>query len=244
MSKHLKKRRGQASDKTDEHPASLAGPAEETADVDEKPGITDSGDDLESSIAGLSVEQIAMFERLLHKRRRLLHGSDSQTKPPDMQETAHASPQGQPWQDSLWARYLMTDLNLPLPMLAQILEALGTRFPQRKVLSLTSEAWFVELENWPIFATMVSDCQDVDMTTVLIEELLFSVSRIVLSQDEAAVDVSKSDSQALKDLRELGFNVGRGQVWGANNCLTDSLLQLLVHHGVLTAAAGAPEERE
>ena len=45
--------------------------------------------------------------------------------------------------------------------------------------------------------------------------------------------VSGTDKAALEELERQGFTKGRGRVWGQNNCLLDTLLQLLIRHGYL-----------
>ena len=43
-----------------------------------------------------------------------------------------------------------------------------------------------------------------------------------------------SDDEKVDKLRRDGFHVGVGQTWGSNNCLPDSLLQLMQAHNVIT----------
>jgi hypothetical protein len=43
----------------------------------------------------------------------------------------------------------------------------------------------------------------------------------------------RSEAQAIRDLRSR-FDMGVGVIWGNNECLADSLLQLMVHHGLLS----------
>ena len=53
----------------------------------------------------------------------------------------------------------------------------------------------------------------------------------------AEVQLGGSDypenKERLAELVSEGWVLGRGQVWGASNCLPDSLLQLLIFRGVL-----------
>ena len=49
-----------------------------------------------------------------------------------------------------------------------------------------------------------------------------------------------TDEQKIADLCRQGLTVGVGEVWGANNCLADSLLQLMQEHKVV---ASCPEHQ-
>ena len=56
-----------------------------------------------------------------------------------------------------------------------------------------------------------------------------------LARDQARRDVSvrMSNTEALERLRQRGYVDGKGKLWGRNNCLADSLFQLLVRHRVI-----------
>ena len=41
----------------------------------------------------------------------------------------------------------------------------------------------------------------------------------------------RTDSERLEELRRDGFDRRVGRVWGRNDCMADSLLQLLIAHG-------------
>ena len=55
---------------------------------------------------------------------------------------------------------------------------------------------------------------------------------------------AKTDDERVFELRSDGWSFGKGEVWGQNDCLADSLLQLLVAHGVLDESISRDERRE
>ena len=54
-----------------------------------------------------------------------------------------------------------------------------------------------------------------------------------ISRDNTGEVVVPSNDERLAQLKRLGYEHRIGKVWGANNCLADSLLQLLVWHGIV-----------
>ena len=68
-----------------------------------------------------------------------------------------------------------------------------------------------------------------------IKELLFRVARIAVAQQSQRLDVRTTDHEKISELTHSGWELRRGEVWGENDCLADSLLQLLLHHGIVGA---------
>ena len=64
-----------------------------------------------------------------------------------------------------------------------------------------------------------------------------------LASEHNAPMVFPTDAVRVRDLERRGWTIGIGEVWGRNDCLADSLLQLLVAHGVLSQDIMAPERR-
>ena len=90
--------------------------------------------------------------------------------------------------------------------------------------------WVFEWNRWERFAEEVqvhgAELNDVLMTEL--RDLFFAMGRI--AADNVAVP-ERTNMQAIAELRlSQGLVCGQGEVWGANQCLADSLLQLLVHH--------------
>ncbi len=66
-------------------------------------------------------------------------------------------------------------------------------------------------------------------------EFLFALFRVVAAQ---VPDPARSNEEAILTLLGAGLVCGTGQVWDDNACMADSLLQLLIFHGVV------PEDAE
>lgn len=140
-------------------------------------------------------------------------------------------------------------LNLPREWVLQCHEALEESIGKHDLSRVLNEDWFLNLQQWPIFAVQAVDWLDAppsaereDILQLLGEQLLFTIQHLVAEQLQTQMlDVSGTDRAAIRHLESLGWQYGRGQVWGANNCFLDSLLQLLVQAGHL--AAMAPDER-
>ena len=123
---------------------------------------------------------------------------------------------------------------------AELQRVLGVETTER----LATEAWFCELEAWRNFkrdAARVVQGMDGEEDTALatlvevgmFAELIFGVSNQARDQARRDVRLTTTDAQALVRLRARGFVDGKGKLWGRNNCLADSLLQLLVKHRVI-----------
>ena len=63
--------------------------------------------------------------------------------------------------------------------------------------------------------------------------VLDTIARFKSAAEANADVVVPSNAERLEQLRHEGYEVRRGEVWGENNCLADSLLQLLVWHGIV-----------
>jgi hypothetical protein len=53
--------------------------------------------------------------------------------------------------------------------------------------------------------------------------------------------VCKSDQEMLRELEDGGLGKGHGEIFGANNCCADSLLQLLIWNGILSSGISKAE---
>ena len=140
---------------------------------------------------------------------------------------------------------LVSHLNIPGDVVAGLCAALQDRFGVGRALDLASSDWFADggpNDRWAIFAGDVQDVLvGVDGGAVmpllvelgLVQELLFAVCRIAVEQANLDVDVRTTDDEALVELLSSGWELRRGEVWGENDCLADSLLQLLQAHCVI-----------
>ena len=92
--------------------------------------------------------------------------------------------------------------------------------------------WVLDWARWELFAVEVVK-HGPDLGEVLLTELrdlLFALSRIHADNVQLP---ERTNDEALADLVARGFVVRRGRVWEQNQCLADSLLQLLVFHGLV-----------
>ena len=69
------------------------------------------------------------------------------------------------------------------------------------------------------------------------------VKRFLLLAVQNSAEVAGTEEERLQALEERGFQRGRGQTFGDNNCCTDSFLQLLMDSGVLRRSITLDERR-
>jgi hypothetical protein len=130
---------------------------------------------------------------------------------------------------------------LPPDIADAICAQLHSTFGARKAYELEQEDWFCVLLEWRNFkkSVMLTTGLDDDALGLvtglgLLAELMFAVSH--RARENARTDVRRpqtTDGQALERLKALGYEWRQGKVWARNNCLADSLLQLLVYHLVI-----------
>ena len=124
--------------------------------------------------------------------------------------------------------------------LAQILLQFGDGAAW-ELLDGDDNEWFLVWDRWAAFSTELThlrstwDCEEcpfVDHVKTLLQELLFVTFRIVDAQ-VPATQVTNAERLAVLEAR--GFSKQNGQVWGENDCLADSLLQLMIWSHVVRA---------
>ena len=81
-------------------------------------------------------------------------------------------------------------------------------------------------------ARVMNDIEDAEFWNSITASVRSTLRRFFMLADQNAVVVHSSDARRRSDLECSGFLFGRASGDG-NNCLADSLLQLLVHHGFL-----------
>ena len=129
------------------------------------------------------------------------------------------------------------DLRLDQDIAASVLAWMQERFGQGFAWELACAPWLLAWARWESFVEEVqvaaaswSEGLLVFHARVKIEELLFALQRVVLSQQPRP---QRSNTAALHQLLAAGLERRDGMVWGENDCLADSLLQLLIFHGVI-----------
>ena len=147
-------------------------------------------------------------------------------------------------QSSRWFLYLHEDLGIAEHWVTSLHEWLSDLLSVSVVHDLLwspkDQDWFLDLQNWPIFAVeskilleQARGNEEDEQLTALAGLLVYEIGVIVSNNRELAVDVSTSDAKAITNLKAAGWTFGIGQVWGENDCLLDSLLQLLIACGFL-----------
>jgi hypothetical protein len=116
------------------------------------------------------------------------------------------------------------------------------QFGDRKAWQLVDDDdgdWLLVWDRWVAFASELQElrvtwdceaCLFLDHVKHLLQELLFALFRVVDAQ-APVTDVTNDDR--LAELEARGFSKRNGQVWGENDCLADSLLQLLISSNVV-----------
>ena len=110
----------------------------------------------------------------------------------------------------------------------------------RRLEDLANEAWCWEFARWKTLAdeaSVIWDKNDVDKSIEMMVPILASTLavfvRIAARQMPVHLAWEVADAMKIEILRRLGWIIGSGQPWGENNCLSDTMLQLLIHAGVL-----------
>ena len=131
-------------------------------------------------------------------------------------------------------RRKLDDLRLDSDIRDALLAEMQRRFGQERAWELAGEEWLLDWARWGAFVEEVQLASGswsagflIEHVGGLMKEFLFALFRVVASQEHGP---QRSNAMALQALRAVGFS--RGEAGGdGNNCLADSLLQLLMSHG-------------
>ena len=149
----------------------------------------------------------------------------------------------------LWIRMVET-LQIPPDVSAGVLAHLQARFGLGLAWDFAMQSWFVDLSSLEAFARNIHarlqgvDLQRLDGCIHLVPELvgeLLSQLEYAVSSHRTPLNLEVSDAEMLVYLRGRGFHRREGRVWGRNNCLPDSLLQLLEILGLVSCGRGQGE---
>ena len=95
--------------------------------------------------------------------------------------------------------------------------------------AIFTQPWVQTWEGWTRAATTIKLVADDD---ALVEEVAReTLSDLVRLVKQNAKPEDKKDDKRREEVEELGKRIGKGYVHGSNECLADSLLQLLAHNG-------------
>jgi ATP-dependent DNA helicase PIF1 len=145
-----------------------------------------------------------------------------------------------------WGQMLAS---LPSSVVEGILAVLGSEYGDRarKVLA---EPWSRDWEQWEDLVKNMrrlgvrkTDANALGREDVL-EEVRGRVRAHVRLADQNKAVVAPSDAATLAELKFLGYDHGRGEVFEDSQCLADSLLQLLQKAGVLSGDISWPDREE
>jgi hypothetical protein len=155
---------------------------------------------------------------------------------------------------SSWQRYLLNLLCLPEEWVQSIKTALEERLGEAAAGRLYEEQWFLDLDVWAISGVEAQQVlargdDQAEVRRVFKAMAAAQVHDLVrLLAVIETVDTSCTDADATAKLRAVGFVFGCGEVWNENDCLLDSLVQVLCWAGFLHVAyvsnEGGKEARE
>ena len=130
--------------------------------------------------------------------------------------------------------------NIEPPSLAQLEQHFGPRCS-----GVLNDSWALAWEGWTDLVTEVVAFTELDDDVYF--ELASEAVRVKLRVFVRLVYQNSRLPEQTDQARlcELGrcFERRYGQVWGENNCCADSLLQLLIAHGVLDESIGGAERK-
>jgi hypothetical protein len=108
-------------------------------------------------------------------------------------------------------------------------------------LKLARAPWVKDLENWRNLALEVEQvragpCPPAPgIYNAIVCECVFAATRLIGQQHAAILTTSVSDQEKQEEFLSSGWLWSEAAAWGENDCLADSLLQLLQLHGLVLA---------
>ena len=150
-------------------------------------------------------------------------------------------PQGSLQTSLLWDK-LVVGHKLPSDVVDAVLASWVHQFGSGVAWDLAEARWIADLENWRHFAFEVRRICSEQSGPVLVavieptSEVVFAVTRLVLQQKTATIPALKTDRQMLDQLATVGWRWMEAETWAENDCLVDSLLQVLDSGGVVRGA--------
>ena len=158
-------------------------------------------------------------------------------------------------------RELVVNRKLPDLAFQQLCKRLERIFGSKLVKRLVDQKWLLEArDTWNDFCsgylTTFAQNDGSDGAAALVAvaceaELTATVERVarIIRQQEVTIGaLGRSDQAMVALLRRDGWATRRGNPWEENNCLADSILQLLAWHSLLVGVGGSahltdPERR-
>ena len=143
----------------------------------------------------------------------------------------------------LWLR-MLNEVAIPPDVVTAILSGLQQQFGEGLTWELATSDWFVGLTRWQELGTEVNHVlaafggvadggHALPLVIMQVQEVVFALIQIVLYHEMGGT-LDRSDQDMLNLLSGRGFEWRRGRVWDDNNCLADSLLQLLEAFSIIT----------
>ena len=147
----------------------------------------------------------------------------------------------------LWTQ-LTEECRIPSDVADMVFQGLQQAFGKDGAQKLAQAPWVKELENWRNLASEVrllgagSLPQAVEVCSAIVSETVFAVTRLIVQQEAATLSINMSDQEKQQEFLARGWQWRSAAAWGENNCLADSLLQLLHLHGFVRASAEGLDE--
>ena len=128
----------------------------------------------------------------------------------------------------------LVELRLEEDILEAVLGQLQVMFGQGRAWELANRAGFADVERWEHFVADVQQAKNSWSEGLFIVHVQRHVSELLFALQRAfGVEKEISNEEAKDVLRLAGFEYRIGKIWGENDCLADSLLQLLIFHGLV-----------
>ena len=114
-------------------------------------------------------------------------------------------------------------------------------------LACLNDDWSQGWHGWTELIDQIYDLSDVPDDVFLVQAMEYAQIKLraflVIAAQNRDIPGRTDDERLVEVRRQHGLRPGYGEVWGRNDCCADTLLQLLIEHGVL-AGTITPAERD
>ena len=130
---------------------------------------------------------------------------------------------------------------IPSSVASMVFDGLERAVGKPTALKLARAPWVKDLENWRNLALEVEQVRAgpsppaPGIYNALVCECVFAATRLIGQQQAAILPTSISDQEKQEEFLASGWLWREAAAWGENDCLADSLLQLLQLHGLVLA---------
>jgi hypothetical protein len=130
---------------------------------------------------------------------------------------------------------------IPSSVASMVLDGLERAVGKPTALKLARAPWVKDLANWRNLALEVEQvragpCPPAPgIYNAIVCECVFAATRLIAQQQAATLPTSASDQEKREEFLASGWLWREAAAWDENDCLADSLLQLLHLHGLVLA---------